>query len=883
MFLSSFKWVTGPVPLTTLGPDILSRWDVTPTGATPELAFQNPNFDYILGLAFSPSGDLFIGNRSSTSYLGGGVMRFRNVLSTPTYLDSIAPRPPHTGFYTPTFMTFRGSELLLSEATAPWVSRWLTDPSSSVVPNPTEPVFANIRTPVITNQIYSVKMSPWGEAFVSTNSGLLNYPNPIYRYTFDANGNTVPNGTLTFPGNAGTPEMRGIMNMAFSPWGELFVISTEQYNNQELYSRIYRFTFDASRNAIFNGTIEPSALNGMNNPTAGAFSSWGELFVVNYFAPVVSRFKFDANRNVSEQGKIDLPYAALDIAFAPNTGDTTATISLTTALGAGLPGGNVSYLDQSNVWQPVGTTGPSGSVQTSLPAGTWRFRMTYNGQSLEKVQNIATPIVFTTTAVKLQFSDSIEFQDHSGLWRSYTKPSMEMLPVGNALFRFGAGGSTILAITGTEVRKSIAAERLIDSFGAPLAGATGQYYLGAWRPCVGSSDSTGYLLCVLDGLVSSTTFGLEYAFTQQQKAQNIAADSYVNFQTRRVRLQLKNSGNLPLDTGTALYYAGAWRSFGSTTGGETAKELMPGSYTFSMNYAFTTEQKSQDIAANPIVVFQTRAVAVQLKNSSGAPLDTGTAQYYAGAWRSIGNTSAGQVTVELMAGTYSFGMSYASTTEQKAQNIAADPTVVFQTRAVVVQLKNSSGAPLDTGTAQYYSGAWRNIGNTSAGQVTVELMAGTYSFSMSYASTTEQKSQNISANPVVVFQTRAVVLRLLNSSGAPLDTGAAQYYSGAWRTVGNTSGGQVATELMAGTYSFSMSYAFTQQQKTQNIAADPVVIFQTGRVSSASNSCTGYYAGGWRTFVNNMDLLPGTYTFQFNDGTAQTNSSVIAGATTGIH
>jgi len=569
--------------------------------------------------------------------------------------------------------------------------------------------------------------------------------------------------------------------------------------------------------------------------------------------------------------------------FMLTSDNVTATVTLTNSTGAGVAGGVVSYLDQSNVWQPAGTTGPSGSVQVSLPAGTWRFRMIYQGLSTEKLQNISTPVVFSTTAVKLQFSDSVEFLDHTGVWRAYTKPSMELLQAGSTLFRFGQGGTTPIVITGTEVRKSIAAERLIDSTNQPLTGGSGQYYLAGWRPCTGTTDANGYVLCVLDGFVAATTFGLEYAFTQQQKTQNIATDSYVLFQTRQVRLQLRNSSGASLDTGTAQYYAGGWRSFGTTSGGEVAKELMPGTYSFSMNYAFSQEQKSQDVAINPIVLFQTRAVSVQLRNSTGTLMDTGSAQYYAGGWRTIGNTSGGTVSVELMAGTYSFNMTYAFTTEQKTQNIASDPVVLFQTRAVVLSLKNSAGAPLDTGSAQYYAGGWRNIGNTAGGQISTELMAGTYSFNMTYAFTTEQKTQNIAADAAVMFQTRAVVLRLINSNGAPIDTGSAQYYSSGWRTVGNTSSGEASVELMAGTYSFSMTYAFTQQQKTQNIATDRFVIFQTGRVQSATNTCTGYYAGGWRAFVNSMDLLPGTYTFQFNDGTPAANASVTAATTVAIH
>jgi len=115
-----------------------------------------------------------------------------------------------------------------------------------------------------------------GELFVANRHGNSGGGvGSIARFTFDAAGNPIANGSIT--GNS----LDTVMGLAFSPTGELFAANWAS-------GTISRFLFDTSGNAIPNGTI----FTGQQLNQGLAFSPNGELFVAHQ-GSVVDRFVFD--------------------------------------------------------------------------------------------------------------------------------------------------------------------------------------------------------------------------------------------------------------------------------------------------------------------------------------------------------------------------------------------------------------------------------------------------------------------------------------------------------------------------------------------------------------------------------------------------------------
>jgi hypothetical protein len=369
--------------------------------------------------------------------------------------------------------------------------------------------------------------------------------------------------------------------------------------------------------------------------------------------------------------------------------------------------------------------------------------------------------------------------------------------------------------------------KLVNSSGEKIASGTLQCYEGAWKDAVNNNDGTFTIATTAKTL----SLRMTYEYGSQTKSNVPIGSDTIVFQTVNAQVRLENSQGTPISaeggTGTVQYYAGAWRNLGPTTNGIASKELLPGTYSFRMTYAYASKDKQQDLSTNPVVVFQTVNANVQLQNSQGTPIDAGTVQYYSGAWRAFGATTNGVASKELLPNNYSFRMTYEYASKDKQQDLNSNPTVVFQTVNAKIQLQNSQGTLIDQsaggGTVQYYSGAWRSFGSTVNGVASKELLPNNYSFRMTHEYVSNDKAQDLSANSTVSFSTVLCTIRVKDSQNQPVDNALASYYSGAWRQIGNTVNGEITKELLPKNLTFRAKLGTVQKDATQDLSANSIV------------------------------------------------------------
>ncbi|MFZ2863839.1 MAG: hypothetical protein WA440_03730, partial [Ignavibacteriaceae bacterium] len=157
---------------------------------------------------------------------------------------------------------------------------------------------------------------------------------------------------------------------------------------------------------------------------------------------------------------------------------------------------------------------------------------------------------------------------------------------------------------------------LKNSLGNQIPASNVMYYEGGWKDAVNNGDGT-FTVITTKPTVSIRKF-YEYA---NQTVHNVPAQNNTyTFTTVNAAVELRNSSGNLIDQGTVQYYAGAWRSFGTTVNGVANKELLPINYSFRMIYEYVPLDKQQDISTNSTVTFSTVLCTVKVTKANGQPL-----------------------------------------------------------------------------------------------------------------------------------------------------------------------------------------------------------------------------------------------------------------------
>lgn len=250
--------------------------------------------------------------------------------------------------------------------------------------------------------------------------------------------------------------------------------------------------------------------------------------------------------------------------------------------------------------------------------------------------------------------------------------------------------------------------KLTDSNGAPLSGATAEYYgkaNGSTASTWNSFGTTGS-----DGAVAreitpgKVTFKLTYKHTQQSKSVTVSGESdQVEFQTTPATVSLKDSSGNPIQGAAASYYgtATAWQSMGTTgVDGTATSEVLPGAISFAVSYKGGREQQSKvAVGASAIDIdFKTKPVTLKLTDQNGNPLTDGDFALYGLAvdgWVKHGKTGAnGTIETELLNGSYAIHMTYLKKLYKATVVVAdspADHTFVVEVEQPAVPGDDNSG------------------------------------------------------------------------------------------------------------------------------------------------------------------------------------------------
>lgn len=293
-----------------------------------------------------------------------------------------------------------------------------------------------------------------------------------------------------------------------------------------------------------------------------------------------------------------------------------AEVHLKNSQGDFIDEGSVKYY--AGGWREFGITS-EGVVSKELLPNSYKFRLTYAFASNDLTQNIGdnSTVVFQTVPTQVQLQDSEgnlmdegTVKYYSGGWRDFGVTSSgvaskELLPnsykfrltyafASNDLTQnIGDNSTVVFQTVPAQVQLQDSEETLIDE-------GTVKYYSGGWREFGVTSQGNVYK----ELLSNNYKFIMTYAFGSNDKTQDIGTEPVVQFSTVLAEIKVTDQQDQPVDNVEVKYYSGGWRILGTTSNGQTEKQLLPLSYKFRITYNGQSQDKTRNLSDNSIVEFQ---------------------------------------------------------------------------------------------------------------------------------------------------------------------------------------------------------------------------------------------------------------------------------------
>ncbi|MCK5906360.1 MAG: hypothetical protein KAG37_02150, partial [Flavobacteriales bacterium] len=514
----------------------------------------------------------------------------------------------------------------------------------------------------------------------------------------------------------------------------------------------------------------------------------------------------------------------------------------------------------------------SDDFSIELLEGEYSFVFNYDFMTSEIIlQDISknTNVEFATVIAQFEPNTAVEYNT-DGAWRTMDGNeefgyAYEFIP-GCYWFRFNGEAQQKVCITESGNSASV---RFVDSKGNGIEGGIVGYLSSEdwiWHNDLGTTDENGNFTFVTENV--PTTISMTYKGYKVSKDEANGFSS-VEFQTVKVTGGLKDSKGNPLGSMMKVFSntEAKWLNAGDQISDDFSIELLEGEYSFVFDYDFmTSEIILQDVSSADNRNVELATVLAQFEPNTAVEYNTD------GAWRTMDGNEEFGYAYEFIPGCYWFRF------DGEAQQKVCITESGDYGSAIVLTLLDENGNGVEGATAQpAYGGSWGDKleGTTDAdGKLYATNMSEDFTkirMIVNQGKVTQSFIELEASN--YTWYTQTATIKLIDNEGKGLFGGEVKQGGGFWDLQGSTDeNGEVKIEMFPGSYKFKVTYNFTSQTITQNI--DETIVFQTGKV--IGETCTEFSAGSWRTFVNPMQLLPGTRDFKFTDEPTE-SYAVIAG------